>query len=156
MARLPRPGRLWSRRWTVVAAIAGVAGGTVLLRGFLDPLGAGAFAVAVGCAIAISAKLVGRLWTWVAVMTGFGLLVGVAPLFNVLGYELALATTVLAAPLGLDLGSAYARELARAPVSDKGGVFPVSALARSTLTAMALVAGLLLIPAAIAAARGIW
>jgi hypothetical protein len=140
----------------VVAVIAAIAKATVLARGLLDPLGSLAAAVALGCAIAIAAKLLGRLWTWGLVMVGFGLVTGVAPLFNVLGYELAIATTLLAAPLGLDLGSAYARELARAPVTDKGGVFPVSALARSTLTAMALVAGMLAIPALIAAVRGIW
>lgn len=156
MARLPRPGRLWSRRWSVVAAVTVVALVTLVLRGPLDLLGGLGAAMGIGGVIAVVAKLVGRLWTWVAVMVGFGFLVGALPLFNVLGYELALSSTLFAAPLGLDLGSAYARELARAPVTDKGGIYPVSALARSTLTAMAMVVGLLAIPALIAAVRGIW
>ncbi|HVK88658.1 MAG TPA: hypothetical protein VM513_31280 [Kofleriaceae bacterium] len=156
MTRLPRPGARWSRRWTVVAGVIPVALLVVLLRGVFDLLGGFALGVGLGCAIAVAAKLLGRLWTWAAVLLVYGLALGLVPLFDVLGYELAIATTLLAAPLGLDLGSAFARELARGPVSDRGGAFAVRALVRSTVVAVALVLVLLLIPAVIAAVRGSW
>ena len=53
-----------------------------------------------------------RLWVWLSVtvlLLGFGL--GPVPLFNVLGYELAIAVSLVAAVAGLDLGAALAREL---------------------------------------------
>ena len=99
-----------------------------------------------------------RLWVWLVIAVGvFGVMMGFAPLFNVLGYELAIATSLFAAVSGLDLGAAYARErqwmqepaIARA-------IYPGRALTRSTVVAVALAVTITLPPALIAAVRGIW
>ncbi|MDB4963398.1 MAG: Tetratricopeptide 4 [Myxococcales bacterium] len=130
MVRLPRPGRVWPR-WLWIVALA-------------FPL-------------AIVAKLVGRLWTWIGLTVGFGLALGLVPLFGVLGYELAIAASLFAAVMGLDLGSALARELQRTPAPGVArSAFAGRTLAHSTASAVLLVTGLMLIPAVISAVRGIW
>ena len=53
-----------------------------------------------------------RIWAVLAVALGVGL--GWVPLFGVLGFELATAAALFAAVMGLDAGSALARELQRA------------------------------------------
>ena len=52
-----------------------------------------------------------RVWGALAVVLGVGL--GWVPLFGVLGFELATAVALFAAVMGLDLGSALARERQR-------------------------------------------
>ncbi len=49
-----------------------------------------------------------RVWGALAVVLGVGL--GWVPLFGVLGFELATAVALFAAVMGLDVGSALARE----------------------------------------------
>src|SRR3954447_22630853 len=54
-----------------------------------------------------------RAWGALAVVLGVGL--GWVPLFGVLGFELATATALFAAIMGLDVGSALARVTQRRP-----------------------------------------
>ena len=99
-----------------------------------------------------------RLWIWLGVtvlLLGFGL--GLVPLFDVLGYELAIAVSLVAAVAGLDLGAALARELQW--MQEPGlarAVYPGRALARTSAAAALLAVGVVLPPALIAAVRGIW
>ena len=98
-----------------------------------------------------------RLWIWLGVtvlLLGFGL--GLVPLFDVLGYELAIAVSLVAAVAGLDLGAALARELQW--MQEPGlarAVYPGRALARTSAAAALLAVGVVLPPALIAAVRGI-
>src|SRR5688500_6048033 len=99
-----------------------------------------------------------RLWIWLGVavlLLGIGL--GWVPLFNVLGYELAVAVSLFAAIAGLDIGAAYARELQwmQEPAIVRAS-YPGRALTRSTCVASVLAVGLVLPPALIAAIRGMW
>ena len=98
-----------------------------------------------------------RLWVWIGLAAALGIGLGWVPLFGVLGFELATAAALFAAALGLDLGAALARALARMPA---GGVeraaYAGRTMLRSTLAAGGLAVGVMVIPAAIAAVRGIW
>src|SRR5689334_19059791 len=90
-----------------------------------------------------------RLWVWFALsVLVFGLALGLVPLFNVLGYELAIAVSLLAVVSGLDLGVAYAREL---QWLDEPGiaraVYPGRALARSSVAAAGLAIAMVAPPA---------
>ncbi|HTL49500.1 MAG TPA: hypothetical protein VL219_02490, partial [Steroidobacteraceae bacterium] len=99
-----------------------------------------------------------RLWVWLSVavvVLGFGL--GFVPLFNVLGYELAIAVSIVAALAGLDLGAALARELQWMDAHGlERAMYPGRALARTTCAAAALAVAVTLPPGIIAAVRGIW
>ena len=99
-----------------------------------------------------------RLWVWVAISVGvFGLVMGLFPLFNVMGYELALACAVFGAVSGLDLGAAVARELQWMDVpAIARAVYPGRALARTCVAAAVLAVVVVLPPALIAAVRGLW
>src|SRR5689334_17999609 len=98
-----------------------------------------------------------RLWIWIALAVALGVGLGWVPLFGVLGFELATAAALFAAVMGLDVGSAFARELQRLPASGVDrAAWPGATMARSTLGAVALAVGIAVIPAAIAAIRGIW
>src|SRR5262245_34720341 len=96
-----------------------------------------------------------RGWVGVAVVV-FGVGLGWVPLFNVLGYELAIAMAVFAAVSGLDLGAAIAREMQwmQEPALARA-TYPGRAMARSTIAATGLAVSVTLPPAAIAAVRGI-
>src|SRR3954468_18133081 len=94
-----------------------------------------------------------RVWGALAVVLGIGL--GWVPLFGVLGFELATAVALLAAVMGLDVGAAFAREIARLP----GGVERTYAgrmMAASTVAASGLAVAIAVVPAVIAAIRGLW
>jgi hypothetical protein len=101
-----------------------------------------------------------RLWVWLSVavlLLGLGL--GPVPLFNVLGYELAVLVSVFAAIAGLDLGAAFARELQWMQEQEPAiarSVYPGRALARTSVTAALLPVVVMLPPALIAAVRGMW
>lgn len=95
-----------------------------------------------------------RIWAGLAVVLGVGL--GWVPLFGVLGFELATAAALFAAVMGLDVGSAFARELARMPEVGAEGTTAGRVMLRSTLAASGLAAAVTAIPAVIAAVRGIW
>src|SRR5207244_2637379 len=111
LLRIPRPQRRWAR-WQWVVSVP---------------------------TLAVIPRLVGRVWTWVLLEVVLGLALGKVPLFGTLGFELALAASVLAAPMSLDVGSALARQLQRMPAAgiDRAD-YPGRALARSTLAASAL------------------
>lgn len=99
-----------------------------------------------------------RVWVWLTVATvGLGLGLGPVPLFNVLGFELAIAASVVAAIAGLDLGAALARELQwlELPAIDRA-VYPGRALTRTSLAAAGLAVAVMLPPAVVAAVRGLW
>ncbi len=157
MIRLRRPGPRWSRRWTVAAGVGVVAACVALALGPFDPRAIVAAGVAGGVVVAVLGKLLGRVNTWIALTTVLGLVSGAFPLFGVLGFELAIAMALYAAVMGLDLGSALARQLQRTPAPGLArATFAGPTLARSTLIAAALPAGIALIPAVISAVRGIW
>jgi tetratricopeptide (TPR) repeat protein len=89
-----------------------------------------------------------RLWIWAALAAALGVGLGWVPLFGVLGFELATAAALFAAVMGLDVGSAYARTLQRAGAP--------RSLAAATLCAATRAAAVMVIPAVIAAVRGVW
>ncbi len=157
LARLPRPAPAWSARWTAVAVVGAALVGVAAVRGPLDALGSTAGAAGGIVLTACLGKRVGRLWTWLAVVTALGLGLGLLPLFGVLGYELAIAMAPVAAILGLDLGAALARALARLPAT---GITRATYAGRTLLHTSAFAAGLagalVLVPAAMAAVRGLW
>lgn len=114
---------------------------------------------AIGRMLAVKGRRwrMGRLWTWIGLTVIFGFVVGAFPLFGVLGFELATASALFAAILGLDLGAALAREMQRTPAPGvERAAYPGRSLAGSTLVAAALPAAIMLIPAVIAALRGFW
>ncbi|HEU4732226.1 MAG TPA: hypothetical protein VFT22_30230 [Kofleriaceae bacterium] len=98
-----------------------------------------------------------RWWIWVALAVALGVGLGWVPLFGVLGFELATAVALFAAVMGLDLGSALARELQRMPAAGVArATYAGGTMVRATLGASGLAVGVALIPAVIAAVRGIW
>jgi len=102
-------------------------------------------------------QLLGRLGGWVALAVLLGLGLGQLPLFGVLGYELAIAATVFATVMSLDLGCRFAREMQQGPAEGiQRARWPLRALARSTLGAIALAVAIILVPALICAVRGLW
>ncbi len=92
-----------------------------------------------------------RIWIAVAVALGCGLCF--VPLFGVLGYELAVATSIVGTVMGLDLGAAYARALARLPARPETAG---RAVARGTVAAVGLATAIGVIPAIICAIHGLW
>ena len=157
MIRLPRPGPRWSVAWTVAAVVGVVAAIAAAVLGPFDPGGLGAAVVAAGVVVAILGKVLGRLNTWLALTTGISLLLGAIPLFGVLGFELAVPMALFASVMGLDLGSALARELQRTPAPGVArAAFAGPTLAASTLIAALVTGAIMLIPAIISAVRGIW
>ncbi|HEY1554930.1 MAG TPA: hypothetical protein VGF94_08865 [Kofleriaceae bacterium] len=98
-----------------------------------------------------------RLWIWTGLAALLGFLLGLAPLFDVLGYELALATSLFATIAGLDLGAAFARQRQRevGPIALRSR-HAGRALAASTLVAAGRAAAVAAIPGVIAAVHGIW
>jgi hypothetical protein len=75
----------------------------------------------------------------------------------VLGFELAIVGAVFGSVAGLDLGAALAREMmwSDAPAIERAS-YPGRALARGAFQAAAIGVGVTLIPAIIAAVRGLW
>src|SRR5262245_17750539 len=114
--------------------------------------------MSVGARAAIRAMGGGRrLWTWVGLAVVMGVGLGWVPLFGVLGFELATAAALLAAVMGLDVGSALARELQRMPVVGVARAeYAGRTMVRSTVAAAGLAVGVALVPGAIAAVRGMW
>lgn len=97
-----------------------------------------------------------RLRIWAAIAIVFGLLVGQLPLFGVLGFELALAASLLGSILGLDVGRAFAKELQRERAGIERATWPGRILARSSLAAVGVAVALILLPVPICAVRGLW
>jgi hypothetical protein len=99
-----------------------------------------------------------RIWAALAGVLGVGL--GSVPLFGVLGFELATAAALFAAAMGLDVGSAFARELQRRAAGGEGegeaASYAGRTMVRATLAASGLAMAVAAIPALIAAIRGIW
>jgi hypothetical protein len=102
-------------------------------------------------------RRVSRLWVWILLTGLFAIGIGVLPLFGVLGFELAVASALWAAVMGLDVGARLARELQTMPAEGLARAgWPGRTLARSTAAAAGLAAALMLIPAVISAVRGLW
>jgi hypothetical protein len=100
-----------------------------------------------------------RIWAALAVALGVGL--GWVPLFGVLGFELATAAALFAGVMGLDVGSALARELQRTAAgagetTGTGAAYAGRTMLRSTLAASGVAVAVTAVPAVIAAIRGIW
>ncbi|MBA3821402.1 MAG: hypothetical protein H0X17_21140, partial [Deltaproteobacteria bacterium] len=158
MLRLPRPRRyrpLWvGLASSVVLAIACVLAARFTTVGGAAYVGLGIAAVG---ALVFAALLLGRLWTWIAVSIALGAGLGLVPLLGILGFELAVIASALAAIMGADLGSALAREMQRAPALglDRSG-WAGRTLARGAAVAAGLTIAIMVIPAAFAALRGLW
>jgi len=155
MLRLPRPRR-YRPVWLGLGISAAVGLTGVALRPVHEAavvgLALGAFGILV-----FASLLLGRLWMWIAAAFALGLGAGVIPLFGVLGFELALIVALFAAIMGADLGSALAREMQRHPargVARSG--WAGRTLARGAAIAAGLTIAIVLVPAVIAAIRGIW
>ncbi len=102
-------------------------------------------------------RRVSRLWVWILLTTAFAIGLGFLPLFGVLGFELAVASALFAAILGVDVGARLARELQTMPLSPLArAAWPGRTLAGSTAAAAGLAAAVMLIPAAVSAVRGLW
>jgi hypothetical protein len=98
-----------------------------------------------------------RPWIWSGVTIVIGLLLGIVPLFGVLGYELALIMSFVAAVAGLDLGAAFARSLQTTPGEGlERATYAGRALARSTVAASAIAVVVTVLPALVCAVRGLW
>ncbi|HSN28860.1 MAG TPA: hypothetical protein VLT45_21380 [Kofleriaceae bacterium] len=98
-----------------------------------------------------------RVLIWAIVAAALGLGLGLVPLFGVLGFESALALAVLGSFCALDLGAAFARALQEMPAPGLvRATYPGRAVARLAPIAAALPAGVLLVPIAVCAVRGIW
>ena len=132
MLRVPRARRRWSAvQWAAALVLTG--------------------------GVAVVARYLGRLWTWILAVTVIGLGIGAVPLFGVLGFELAFSMTIVAAILGLDVGSAIAWEFQRVPAEGLAGArYAGRTLARGALVGAAVPVGIMLIPALVAAVRGLW
>jgi hypothetical protein len=94
-----------------------------------------------------------RVWVALAVVLGVGL--GWVPLFGVLGFELATAVALFAAVMGLDVGSALAREQQRQAAPCDGETY-AGRMVRSTAAAAVLAVAVTAVPGVIAAVRGLW
>jgi hypothetical protein len=155
MLRIPRP-RPYRPLWIGLAIAVVVGGVSLALGGVAGMLCLGLAGIA---AVSCVALMLGRLWSWIAVAVGLGVGLGLVPLLGVLGFELAVIISVLAALMGADVGAALARqmqrELERAPRLERFG-FPLRTFARGVGAAVALAIAIVLIPALIAAVRGLW
>ncbi|MDQ3340789.1 MAG: hypothetical protein M4D80_36995 [Myxococcota bacterium] len=156
MLRIPRP-RPYRPLWIGLAIALAVGGVSFALAGtVIGKVGLGLAGIA---AVSCAALMLGRLWSWIAVAVGLGVGLGLVPLLGVLGFELAVIISVFAALMGADVAAALARqlqrELARAPHLERFG-FPIRTLARGVGAAIGLALAIVLIPALIAAVRGLW
>jgi hypothetical protein len=107
--------------------------------------------------LAAIARMRRRPIIWGVLAGVLGLVLGVVPLFGVLGYELALALAGFAAVCSLDLGAALARSLQEMPAPGiTRATYPGRAVAGTAVCAAALPIAVIAIPAVICAVRGIW
>jgi hypothetical protein len=98
-----------------------------------------------------------RLWIWLAIAGVVAIALWFVPLFDVLGFELAVVVAALGSLAGLDLGAAHARELQRerASVIDRSDE-PARALARGLSISIRRALIVTAVPGVVAAAHGIW
>src|SRR4051794_38909673 len=97
-----------------------------------------------------------RLAFWFAIVLVYAIAVGFLPLFDTLGFELAIASSLVAAIVGLDVGAALARGRQRIPVTMAQAGFVGRSVVGSALRASAVAVALALIPGVVAAIRGLW
>jgi hypothetical protein len=153
MLRIPRP-----RERRVHWAVAGAGASLALIVQLVWQFDWQVFGLVAGIVFGATAAFiaVGRLWTWIALAIGLGAGLGVVPLFGVLGLELSLAVALFISLAGADLGCALAREMARSPaVGITRATYPLRTLFRGALAGAGLAVVVGLIPAIIAAFRGI-
>jgi hypothetical protein len=155
MLRIPRPRRY--RRLWIGLAIAAVSGGVSFALGGI--VGAVGIPIAALGTLVFASLIAGRLWMWTAIAVALGVGLGAVPLLGVLGFELAVIVSVFAAIMGADVGAAIARqlqrELARSPRIERFG-WPLRTIARGAGTAIGVAVAIAIIPALIAAVRGLW
>jgi hypothetical protein len=94
-----------------------------------------------------------RQGIWAALALALGIGLGWVPLFGVLGFELATATALFAAVMGLDVGSALARARQRRPPAPG---FAGPSMVRATLDAAARAMAIAALPAVVAIVRSLW
>lgn len=97
-----------------------------------------------------------RLAIWSGLALVLGIWLGQLPLFGVLGFELAMAAALFAAVMGLDVGSALARERQRATGEPTTTAGPARTMVRTTLAAVKTTVAIAFIPAAVAVVRSLW
>jgi hypothetical protein len=110
-------------------------------------------------AIAAAVRGLARSWrlAWVAAEVLFALILVQFPLFGVLGYELALAATLVGSIAALDLGVALARRAARVPAPALARARdPARLVAALAVRAAGLAVLVTAIPAPFAAVHGLW
>ncbi|HEU0029963.1 MAG TPA: hypothetical protein VFQ53_04970 [Kofleriaceae bacterium] len=154
MLRLSRPRRD-RPLWIVLGAIAAVL---VLVQLVAQPVPWPVMGLVIVGVVGVPLVfgLLGRLWGWIALAAALGLGLGLVPLFGVLGLELSLAAALFAAIMGADVGSGLARTLAAMPAEGVSrAAYAGRTLARGALTSAWLAVRIMLIPAVIAALRGI-
>jgi hypothetical protein len=153
MARLPRP-RERKTQWLVI----GIAAALALVVQLVVGLDWAVFGIAAGSVFGAAIAFVGagRLWGWIVIAAGFGLGLGIVPLFGVLGLEMSVVVALFASLMGADLGCGLARELARMPPTGiTRATYPTRTLMRGSLAAAAFAMVIASIPGVIAALRGI-
>ena len=153
MARLPRP-RERRTHWT----ITGVAAVFALVVQLIIQLDWAVFGIAAGTVFGAAVAFIGagRLWGWIAIFAGLGLALGVIPLFGVLGLEMSLVVALIGALMSADIGCALARRIAATPPSGiSRATYPTRTLFRGAVSASGLAVAIAVIPAVIAAFRGI-
>jgi hypothetical protein len=109
---------------------------------------------------AAAADMVRRSWrvrVWLLLSVLVGIIALFVPLFDVLGYELALAASVFATLAAVDLGAAFARRLQSSPPPPLAVARPpLRLVAGVALRAAAIAVVIALVPGVIAAIHGIW
>jgi hypothetical protein len=98
-----------------------------------------------------------RIRVWLAITTIAGIVLATLPLFGVLGFELALASSLFAAIAAIDLGAALARAAQRAPAAPLVvAAPPLRLVAELAVRAIAIGVVVALPPAIVATVHGIW
>ncbi len=98
-----------------------------------------------------------RVRAWVGVMLSFGVALSTNPLYGTPGYEHALAVGAMMSISGLSLGAGFVRRVrAEEPQALARAIGPWRLVPAIAWRAAALAAAIALVPAVIAAVRGLW
>ncbi len=91
-----------------------------------------------------------------AILLAYAIVIGFLPLFDVLGFELAFATSIVVAITGLHVGAALARARQRIPVTFASAGFAGRSVLAAAARASAVAVAIALVPGLVAAVRGLW